>query len=363
MAGLLKNIQFPKDKSREKPFGLDIGDSCIRLAQLSRDAQGIKLENFAFDELPLQSDSVNSFTLVTVIRELVKKSGIDSHKVVVNLYGTDPILKFISLPSMSDEELKKTIKWEAAKFIVYDLDKMVIDYAVLNEAEEAGKKKLNVAVAASTKEFVLNEINLLREAGLEAVTIEVDTLAQLYMTKVNDVFKDNELAVLIEFGARKTSINVIDSGVPCFRRECLSIGSMDINKALKEDLNVDLLEAEKIKLNFSLNTYEPADAKEKIIHNAINKVLNHAVMEIKRSLDYYIDSFPQKTIDRIVLTGGGACFKNIDSFLSHSLGITVEVIDPFRKLHFSDNIKETDSIRTNSPRFSTVIGLALEALG
>lgn len=362
MSLLLKNIKFRPRKKEEKPFGLDIGESSIRLAKFFKDAQGIELQYLAYKDLPLQLEAMADFSLANLIRSLVKDSGVTSHKVVVNLYGTDPILKFITFPYMSEEELQKTIKWESSKFIVYDLDKMIIDYAVLNETVEDGKKKINVAVAASTKENVLKETNLLREAGLEPVSIEVDTLAQLYISKINEILRDNEVIVLIEFGARRTIINVVDSGVPCFRRECLTLGSKDINKALRDELHVDLAEAERIKQDFSLGLQEPNDTKDKVIYGAISKVVNQVAMEIKRSLDYFIDTFPQKTIARAVIIGGGACLENIDTFLSQRLGMTVEVSDTFKNLRLSNNIKNTDLIQSNSPRFATVLGLALEAL-
>ncbi len=361
---IFKNIALRRKKKRKEiPFGLDIGDSGIRIAQVSKNAEGITLQHLVFSDFSLQAEGIDSFTLLNSLRELLRKCNIESRLVVANLYGTEPILKFINLPYMSDEELRKTIKWEAAKFIVYDLDKMVIDYAVLEEIEEAGKKKLHVAVAASTKEVVLNEISLLREAGLEPVSIEVDTLAHLYMSKINGIFKDDEVVVFIDIGAKKINIQVIDSGVPVFRRECPSIGSMDINRALKEELQIELSEAEDIKRRFSLNNAEPEDADGKTVYRAIVKSFDATVMEIKRSLDYYIDSFPQKMISRIILTGGGACLKRIESFLSQRLGIAVEILNPFEDIRISDELKDESLKGVNPTRFSTVLGLALEALG
>jgi type IV pilus assembly protein PilM len=364
------NLGLKKTHSREgikkqgEIFALDIGDSGVRLAQVSNKAKNreIVLTYLTFKDFSLQQDSPDRSSLINAIRELIQDSQIQSNRVVANLYGTEPILKFLTFPFMSDEELKKSVKWEASKFIVYDLDKMVIDYAVLNETEEAGKKKLSIVVVASTKESILHEINLLNEAGLEPISINVDILAQASLTQTNDIFKRNENVVFIEIAAKKTDINIIDAGIPSFRRECLSIGAMDIDKALKEELGIDSSEASRIRQEFSLDVTAPGDIKGKTVYNSINKVLNHAVVEIRRFLDYYMDNFPQKTLSRVVLTGGGACLKNIDSFLSHGLGLPVEIINPFQNIKLSDNIKAPDILQNNSARFTTVVGLALDAV-
>ncbi len=351
-----------KIKSKGEPFGLDVGDSGIRLAQIHQNSQGLKLVRFHAKDFPVQQDPLDSVSMINILKELLRDSGINSSRANVNLYGANPAIKFLSLPSMSDEELKKAIKWEASKFIVYDLDKMIIDYAVLNETEEDNKKKFNMVVVATAKDTIINELNMLKEAGIEPISIGVDTLAQFHAAKASGNFEDKENIVFIEIAARKTNITVIDSGEMCFRRECLNVGSADINRALKEELSIDLVEAENIKKTFFLDVKEPAEPKGKVIHNAIKSVLERAIMEIKRSLDYYMDNFPQNTIDKAVIAGGGACMKNIDAFLANSLGIPVEIIDPLKKISVAEEMSGAVNIKYNAPSLSTVIGLALESI-
>ncbi|MCX5657613.1 MAG: pilus assembly protein PilM, partial [Candidatus Omnitrophica bacterium] len=121
-------------------------------------------------------------------------------------------------------------------------------------------------------------------------------------------------------------------------------------------------EAENIKKTFLLDVREPTETKEEVIHDAIKGVLERAIMEIKRSLDYYMDSFPQNTIDKAIITGGGACMKNIDVFLANSLGIPVEIIDPLKKISVAEEISGTVNIKYVAPSLGTVIGLALESI-
>ncbi|MFN7170329.1 MAG: type IV pilus assembly protein PilM, partial [Candidatus Omnitrophota bacterium] len=294
------------------------------------------------------------------LQELKKDLTSETEEVsaIVNLYGTEPIIKFITLPYMPDDELNKTVKYQAQRFIVYDLEKMIIDYAVMNTFEEEKVKKINLALAATTKEAVYKQVEILKGAGFVPLAISVDCLAQFYLAREQGIFKTNGVVCFIDLGAKKAVIQIIDGGIPRFHRVCSTIGSWEINKVLKNTLKVNWEEAEKIKREFSLGL--PEQEEYRMI---IEKVMEDILIEIKRSLDYYIDISPQKTVERIILTGGGALLHNLDAYLKQHLEITVERFDPFKNINFSEKIKAIRPTPKDSLRFVTVMGLALEALG
>ena len=77
--------------------------------------------------------------------------------------GHSVIVKKISLPSMSDQELAETIEKEAAQHIPFDLADVSLDYQILSE--EAGSPQMDVLLVAVKKDKILNYTNVLSMAG------------------------------------------------------------------------------------------------------------------------------------------------------------------------------------------------------
>lgn len=356
---------FPKYeiKGKGEIFGLDIGKSGIKIALISKNSEKrIVLNNLAFHDFPLHNlEHIDNPTVIQTMRNAVSKLGLETDKIkaVVNVYGTEPIIKFITLPYMSEEELNKTIRLQAQRFITHDLDKMYIDYAVMNVVEEKGAKKIILVLAGVMKEAILNQLEILKEVNIEPVSIEVDFLAQFHLARYRGIFLPNEVVCIIDIGLNSAIIQVIDNGVPCFVRECINIGSFEINKAIKEALKVSMEEIEKIKREISLKSL---DTENKEVNSIIKKVIGDTVTEIRRSLDYYYDIAPQKTVERILLTGGGALLNGLDEYIKRQLGIKVDKFDPLKDIEFSEKIRDKGYLVNNSLRFTTAMGLAWEAI-
>ncbi|MCM8798717.1 MAG: pilus assembly protein PilM, partial [Candidatus Omnitrophica bacterium] len=288
----MKIISLKKGPVKKKKiYGLDMGESGLRIASLSRQGEEFILEDFSFRDFPLREEPIDQATLIQTLQDLKKDiAGEEEIKAVVNLYRTEPILKFLTLPYMAEAELNKTIRYQAQRFIVYNIDKMIIDYAVINTFQEGGLKKVNLALAATTKEVVYKEVEILKNGGIEPVSIGVDCLAQFDLAREKGAFKNDEVVGFIDWGAKKVRLQIIDGGIPRFHRECPAIGSWEINKALKQNFKLSWEEAERIKREFS---YSPLEDKDKgDYRKVIEKVMGDTLLEIKRSLDYYIDISP-----------------------------------------------------------------------
>ncbi|MCM8783735.1 MAG: type IV pilus assembly protein PilM [Candidatus Omnitrophica bacterium] len=350
---------------REKIYGVDIGKSGVKIALLFKNQEkNIMLENLTYQDFPIYIDSLKNTTVVQTIREAISKLEVETERIkaVVNLYGTEPVIKFLTLPHMPEDELNKTIRWQAQKHIIYDLEKMIIDYAILNTFEEMGVKKISLVLAATMKETIINQLEILKEANIEPVAIDVDCLAQFYLAREKGILNTTDSVCILDIGAKNAVIQIIDNGIPRFRRECINIGASEINKAIKETLKVSWEDAEKIKREFSLSSLEMENNGEDKVKGIIKKVIEDAIIEIKRSLDYYIDISPQKSVECIFLTGGGALLGHLDLYLKQQLGIKVEKLDPFKDVVFSEKIKDIKYAQNNSLRFVTAMGLALEAI-
>ncbi len=85
--------------------------------------------------------------------------------------------------------------------------------------------------------------------------------------------------------------------------------------------------------------------------------------EIRRSLDYYMSQEQSVSIDRLIISGGGAMLKNIDKHLSQLFPFSVEVGNPLMRItQNKSNLSDTD-LQVLAPRLAIAIGLAQEDEG
>ena len=99
-------------------------------------------------------------------------------------------------------------------------------------------------------------------------------------------------------GAEELGINVIKNGVSIFTRDS-SYGGYQINEAIMSKFDVSYEEAEKIKLGGT-----KMDKRTKELEEVFTSVISGWVNEIKRALDFLATTYPDETIEKIVVSGG-----------------------------------------------------------
>ncbi|HYK48429.1 MAG TPA: pilus assembly protein PilM, partial [Terriglobales bacterium] len=105
--------------------GLDVGSSSIKAVELRKGRNGIEVAHLGLEALApdivVGSMIVDYGTVSTAISKLFTDNQIKSKAVATAVSGHSVIVKKISLPSMSDQELAETIEKEAAQHIPFDL--------------------------------------------------------------------------------------------------------------------------------------------------------------------------------------------------------------------------------------------------
>ncbi|HUU41436.1 MAG TPA: pilus assembly protein PilM, partial [Desulfatiglandales bacterium] len=155
-------------KLTKTSIGLDIGSHSIKLVELRHTTKGVFLTNFAVKELPSEQ---GAGVIAEKIKELFQEKNIKAKKVTLGISGAQVAIRHIRLPSMPKKELKEAVRWEAGKFISFPPDRAIVEYQLLDEVIEEGVKKLGLMVTAAERNFIENQLSVIKEAGLEAAGI------------------------------------------------------------------------------------------------------------------------------------------------------------------------------------------------
>ena len=158
--------------------GLDIGSSGIKAAELKRTRNGMTLAHAGFEPLPgelvVDSMIMDSPAVATSVNKLLSDAGIKGRAIATSVSGHSVIVKRLSVPAMSEQELDDHIHQEAAQSIPFDIADVSLDYQVLSED---GDSQTDVILVAVKKDKILNYTNVLSMAGKQTAIVDIDGFA------------------------------------------------------------------------------------------------------------------------------------------------------------------------------------------
>ncbi len=118
--------------------GLDIGSSAVKAVELKAGGKGgaeYQLVNIGMEPLPpeaiVDGAIMDSGAVIDAIQRLFTAQKIKTNDVATSVSGNAVIVKKISLPQMSPEELAESIHWEAEQYIPFDIQDVALDYEVI----------------------------------------------------------------------------------------------------------------------------------------------------------------------------------------------------------------------------------------
>jgi Tfp pilus assembly PilM family ATPase len=96
--------------------------------------------------------------------------------------------------------------------------------------------------------------------------------------------------------------------------------------------------------------------------NATRPALSRLIGEIRRSIDYYEKQLYEKSVDKLVLSGGSALFPGLDQSLADAAGVPVEIVDPVQAFVVDENSPDVAPLMENRAQFNVAVGLAARGI-
>ena len=323
----------------KKIAGIDIGNYYIKLVELEYKKAQVVLTRCAVSRI------VNG-DIKSALKDIISDAKFPLKRVNASLSGPSVIMRYIEMPSMKEEELKSAIKFEAEKYIPFNVNESIIDCAMLDKTASGSRR---VLLVAAKKGDVAVLLELFKELGSEIGVIDVDSLALLnsFQRISLDDAKDTTCA-LINMGSKFSNMNIITQGNDYFTRDILW-GGNDITDRIKDIKGVNAEEAERLKCNLA--------EKDSEVVGVISPVLERLTSQIRMSFDYFESQFG-KNVRKIYVSGGTAYLFNIVNFLKENLGVDTIMWNPFEGVEVDKSVTEKALIEMPS-LFSVAVGLAL----
>ena len=336
---LILNYLSKLTVEQEDVVGVDISPSCIRVAQLESSKKKWTLTKLGYKYIEGSSlnDVVESPELyVNKLLQLVSSSKIKTKSAAVSIPVSSAIIKVIPLPLMTDEELKEAVAtdslWENAVQLADDLEEYSVFWQVLKR--EPSENQMHLLFVASKLDDIDKYLNIVRQAGLNPVVVDVRCFAtRNALTLRDDLTKSDSTVSIVEFGAFENYILILHEDSPFISDIYLS----------EKDRNT-LLDSE-------------------VSDESLRLISSRFSMQVKQMISSYQTKYKIKPIESVLIS---STIPVIDRILVHfneaMPDINVEVFDPLMSVKIPENLVEKSSAELNSSIFSSALGLATRKL-
>ncbi len=346
-------------QTKPEVIGLDISERSIKAVQLSKNLHGAwKLK--AISDIVLAEGAIKDGRIIDVkhvsqaIEKLIShpKIGRFSTRYTVScLPENKTFIKMIDIPPMSSQEIGEAVKWEAEHHIPLSINETYWDWQLVNN--KLSNKRIPILIGVSPKDIVNSYNRTFKQTKLTVIALEIEAeaIVRSLLTTTAGTDKNPEATMIIDFGASHTSLCVYDKETIQFTVS-LPIAGTIMTEELAHNLNITSTEAEKAKVIYGLDTTRG----DGIIRKLLLPTFEQLSKKILDTVDFYKEHFKDtRKINKIILCGGGANLKSLDSFLMRELNIKTFKGDPWIKITSSPAPYKRSILSS----YTTAIGLAL----
>jgi len=348
--------------------GIDIGNYAVKIVCFADEKKGVRLKDWGYIPLSIKPDTTpeeKKAVISAEIKSYMKKKGIQARYAATSISGNSVIVRYVKLPKLSRKELDLTINVEAEPFIPFDIKDVNLTYFILNDTSDDGEPKMDTVLVAAKRDAVQDKIDILNEAGLEPLIIDVDSFAleTLYGRMAQQ--GDNSSVLLLNIGQKVTNLSIISQGVTRVVRDIFIAGAT-FDKAIAKAMKTDAASADALKKGRGVlvtdedkeAAIEAYDRDGMAVSKAASGVLKDLYTEVSRSIDFYLSQGVDHSISRIILSGGMSNLGNITKFLAAEFKVPVEVANPLAFLQEPPKNMPKDV----APALAVAAGLALRKL-
>lgn len=364
-------------QSKKGFLGVDVGAGGIKLAEIVTEKGQAKLVTYGYSSRkpteitgPLLE---NQKVAADLLAKIYKKSGAQTKQAVSALPVSKVFSAVISVPKVKDEkELKPLIEAQARKLVPLPFEEMILDSKLIDPLKKVGKgekvkgaakaqkdsltpipepkkqERVRVLITGAAKTLVQKYVQIFKSAGLELVALETESFGLIRSL----VGKDKSSILIIDIGATRTNLTVVEKGIPFLTRS-VNIGGQIVTKKIAEMMSVSEVEAEQIK--HDLASQARGDDPLPVVEQTFTPILN----EIQYTTEQYarMDVTVGKQIEKIILTGGSAHLPNLDKYIADKTNTNTYSGDPWARVAVPEDLRPV--LEEIGPRFAVPVGLAM----
>ncbi|MHC5009884.1 MAG: pilus assembly protein PilM, partial [Planctomycetota bacterium] len=363
-----------------RAIGLDIGNRLIKVVELGGTPKVLKVQRLVIREIPAKPppavegepipdpDAALSETLAEIFGELK----LPKDDVCATFAAGSTVFREIMVPFTADEQIRKVVTFEAENHLhSHSIEDVVVNWVKTAESRDGSR----LTIFASPKEPLAESLEILRGAGIEPASMDLDATAVYTACEAAGIFESHPNVILFDIGARSTAVILVTNGRPTVMRSFL-LGASHLERQVGRDLQVPAMEAQQRTrlptgpraddLLVPASSLEPPSLEsEKSLAQIQSEAVADQRMNFVRKLhregirslaSIRSDAAPEL----ILLTGGGSLLPDLDAMLAEKFELPVERLDLTSRFEFKDPGPDPELAAAVTP---AAIGCGLRMMG
>ncbi len=332
-------------------FGLDIGTTGLRIVELRGSGTTRSLVKYAYvpiDPKLSQSDSkADQQKLAQTLANLVSEARLSTRNVAVGLPSSRVFTTVTDFDHIPEGELGNAIRLQAESLIPTPPAESKIDWALLGDSP-VDKTKVEILLSSISNNFVEQRLDMIESVGLNVIAFEPDTLA---LSRALVPLDATAPQLILDMGQLSTDLVIAMGDAPRLTRS-IPTGVEAVVRSAMQNLNIDDKQAQQFVYKFGVSK----DKLEGQVYQAIIGTVDLLVSEIDKSIKFFQTRYPDKPIERMVVTGGASVIPEFPLYLANKFGVNVEIGNSWRNVAFAAD--RQNELLAVSNQFSVAVGLA-----
>jgi type IV pilus assembly protein PilM len=375
----LKKIVSGFGKKESSAVAIDFGISSVKIVQLRKEHGKAILETYG--ELacgPYSNNAVGQATplpaekLIELVQDLFKEANVTAKVGAIAIPLSHSLIISADIPEMPEARLPEVIPLEARKYVPVPISEVILDWWVVphgqkdfavagdastqsSEMPEApvdgsSGRKMEVLIASINKDSVREYQDIANKLNLSVDAFEIETFSSIRSVMPNDL----SATAILDIGAGSSKLAIVDYGIVRLSHT-IPKGSQDITFSISSSLGIPFAKAEEVKRRLGL----VGDVEKGDLVEMISPTVEYIFAEASKTMVKY-QRENKRSINKMVLIGGGAMLKGILEVARGIVGVPVVIGLPFDKVEapaFLNNV-----LKEAGPEFAVAVGLALRKL-
>jgi len=327
------------------------------MVSLQEGRSGYQLDAAATEQLPAGSivDGViaKPDVIGDAVNTLYDAHGIKDNKVATSVSGHAVIVKRITLPATTPEEVRESIQWEAEQYIPFDIADVYLDYHLLGSSPSG--KESDVILVAAKRETIDSHGDIIMMAGKNPVVMDIDAFALHNAYEVNYEPAADSVVALLNIGASIMNVNIATGREFVFTRD-IGMGGTYYTEYIQRDLGVSYEEAEQ---------YKQGQAPEELkltVSSIVQSVSEILALEVQKTFDYFRTASEFDELQNIYISGGASRTEGLREYLQETFQVPVNFLNPFERLQVN-GAEIPGQGEDRGAEFAVAVGLALRSPG
>lgn len=305
-------------------MGIDIGSNYIKIVQLQKSGKNYIITNYIARAIPQEArDNIQEKKRLTreFVKEFLSASRIKTTLLRSTICGKGIFIFSLTVPFMNKKDLRGAVSIELKKRLPFQLDinSVSFDYFITDQIRDDKALSYQITCIAAEKSAIDEQLQFLKEMNIRTVGINVvpDCLGKILPLCLN--YPPEKTVSLLELGANVSLLNFYKGKNLIFSRE-IPIGGEHLTRAMAKTVNtsngpvnITIENAEKIKRACGIPLDD--EAKNEFltdfgvflgeqISTMLRPTLERLILEINRTISYYVKTFRGAGIDELYITGG-----------------------------------------------------------